>query len=137
MSDIILQTATRLIFTLLLLFSLFLLVRGHNEPGGGFIAGLVAAGGFALHAIAYDVAEARRAIRVEPRLLIGAGLLLAAASGTLSWWQGQPFLTGQWLWLVWPGPEPLAVGTPLIFDLGVYLVVIGVTLTIVFALAEE
>lgn len=136
MTDIILRTATRLIFSLLLLFSLFLLARGHNEPGGGFIAGLVASGAFALYAIAYNVAEARRAVRVEPRSLIGGGLLLAAASGTFAWWRGEPFLTGQWI--SWDtGFERLTLGTPLLFDAGVYLVVIGVTLTIVLTLAEE
>ena len=137
MNDLILQTATRLILTLLLLFSIFLLFRGHNEPGGGFVAGLVASGAFVLYAVAYDVAGARRALRFEPRLLIAVGLLLATLSGTWSLLDGQPFMTGEWFAWSLPGSEPIDIGTPLLFDIGVYVVVIGATLTIILSLAEE
>jgi len=137
MNSVILQTATRLLFTLLLLFSIFLLLRGHNEPGGGFIAGLVTSGAFVLHSIAYDVAAARRTLCCEPRQLIGAGLLLALAAGLSPMLSGVPFLTGEWTTLNWFDSGPMKVGTPVLFDIGVYLVVIGVTLTIIFSLAEE
>jgi multicomponent Na+:H+ antiporter subunit B len=137
MNSVILQTATRLLFTLLLLFSIFLLLRGHNEPGGGFIAGLVTSGAFVLHSIAYDVAAARRTLCCEPRQLIGAGLLLALAAGFSPMFSGAPFLTGEWTALSVFDSATMKVGTPVIFDIGVYLVVIGVTLTIIFSLAEE
>jgi multicomponent Na+:H+ antiporter subunit B len=137
MRSIILRTATRLIFPLLLLFSIYILLRGHNEPGGGFIAGLVTGGAFVLYAIAYDVGAARRALRIEPLTLIGAGLLLALGAGFLPLFSGEPFLTGKWLSLDWLDGEPLKIGTPVLFDIGVYLVVIGVTLTIILSLAEE
>jgi multicomponent Na+:H+ antiporter subunit B len=137
MGSLILQTATRLIFTLLLLFSIFILLRGHNEPGGGFIAGLVTSGAFVLYAMAYDVASARRALRFEPRVWIAIGLLLAAGCGLVALLMGEPFLTGKWLSIDWLGSGPIQVGTPVLFDIGVYLVVIGVTLTIIFSLAEE
>ena len=81
---------------LLLLFSVFLLLRGHNEPGGGFVGGLVAAAAFALYAIAYGVERARRALLVKPLTLLGAGLLIALASGVPAVLRGQPFLTAQW-----------------------------------------
>ena len=132
MSSIILQTATRLLLTLLLLFSLFLLLRGHNEPGGGFVAGLVASGAFVLYAIAYDVKSAQRALRFEPHVFIGCGLLLALASGLFALASSEPFLTGQWR----DFGSDFYLGTPLLFDLGVYVVVIGVTLGIVFTLTE-
>ena len=137
MISIILQSATRLIFTLLLLFAIFLLLRGHHEPGGGFIAGLVGAGAFVLYAIAYDVRRARHALRIEPRALIGAGLLGAGLSGVVSMFAGRPFLTG--VWATWSalGADAVKAGTPLVFDIGVCLTVIGVTLAIIFALAEE
>lgn len=137
MISIILQTATRLIFTLLLLFAIFLLLRGHHEPGGGFIAGLVAAGAFVLYAVAYDVARARAALRVDPRALIGAGLLAASLSGVVSLFSGRPFLTGRWATWSLFGADPVKVGTPLLFDLGVGVTVVGMTLAIIFALAEE
>ena len=136
MGSLILRTAARILLPLLLLFSFFLLLRGHNEPGGGFAGGLVAAAAFALLAVATDVPIARRALRLEPRLLIGIGLLVAAASGTVGLLGGAPFLTGLWTDLALPGGLTLALGTPLVFDVGVYLVVIGVVLTIVLALAE-
>lgn len=137
MTSIILQTATRLIFTLLLLFAIFLLLRGHHEPGGGFIAGLVASGALVLYAVAYDVPRARGALRVDPRRLIGIGLLTAGVSGVVSMPQERPFLTGRWVKLPLFGADAVEAGTPLLFDLGVCLTVIGVTLTIILALAEE
>jgi multisubunit Na+/H+ antiporter MnhB subunit len=123
--------------TLLLLFSLFLLLRGHNEPGGGFIAGLVASGAFVLYAIAYDVPSAQRALYLEPHVFIAIGLLLALGSGLFALFTGEPYLTGQWSSVGFGSAKGIYVGTPLLFDIGVYVVVIGVTLGIVFSLAEE
>jgi multicomponent Na+:H+ antiporter subunit B len=134
MNSLILMTAARYLMPLMLLFSIYLLLRGHNGPGGGFIGGLVASTAYSLYAFAYDVAQARRALRVDPHLLIAAGLLAALASGLLPLFFWKPFLTG--LWLGRELPALGKVGTPSLFDAGVYLVVIGVVLTIVFELAE-
>lgn len=135
MKSLILSTTARALLPLLLLFSLFQLVRGHNEPGGGFIGGLVAAAAFVLYAIAYNVPAARKALRISPRVLIAVGLFVALGSGIVSLFLGQPFLTGQW------GSTPLPIigklGTPLIFDIGVFLTVVGSVLTIIFAAMEE
>jgi multicomponent Na+:H+ antiporter subunit B len=136
MDSLILRSAARLLLPLLLLFSIFLLLRGHNEPGGGFSGGLVAAAAFALLTIATDVPTTRRTLRMSPRLFIGAGLLVAVASGAIGLIGGGVFLTGLWAELPLPGGAKLAVGTPLLFDVGVYLVVIGVVLTIVLSLME-
>ena len=133
--SLILSTATRYLLPLLLLFSFFLLLRGHNEPGGGFEGGLVAAAAFALYSIALDVQSTRQVLKVQPRTLICAGILTAAASGLLSLLTGKPFLTA--LWLKQPLPVLGKVGTPFLFDTGVYLLVLGVTLMIIFALAED
>ncbi|HUE72388.1 MAG TPA: Na+/H+ antiporter subunit B [Pirellulaceae bacterium] len=139
MSSLILRTATRFMLPLLLLFSVFLLFRGHNEPGGGFAGGLVAASAFALYALAFGVPSARQSLRVDPRSLIGTGLLAAVGSGLLSLVLGKPFLAHRDLWTIvtLPGFGTLHLGTPLVFDAGVYLVVLGVTLTIILPLAEE
>jgi multicomponent Na+:H+ antiporter subunit B len=137
MSSLILRTATAFLMTLLLLFSLFLLLRGHDEPGGGFVGGLVAAAAFCLYALAFDVGSARRALRIEPRTLIALGLLTAAASGVAGMAAGHPFLSGLWLRVAVPVLGPLHVGTPVVFDVGVYLAVLGVVLTIILPLAEE
>jgi multicomponent Na+:H+ antiporter subunit B len=137
MTSLILRTATRMLMSILLLFSLFLLLRGHNEPGGGFVGGLVAAAAFILYAIAVDVDSARRLLRIEPHTLIAAGLLVAAASGTLGLAAGKPFLTGIWFTWTLPDQEKLSVGTVLGFDIGVYLVVVGATLAVILTLLEE
>jgi multicomponent Na+:H+ antiporter subunit B len=131
MTSLILQTATRVLMPLLLLFGVFLLLRGHNAPGGGFAGGLVVAAAYALHSFAFGETAARRALLVDPSRLIGAGLFLALASGVWPLLKGEPFLTTLWL-----APQ-LGLGTPLIFDLGVFLVVIGVVLTMTFTLHEE
>ena len=133
--SLILSMATRYLLPLLLLFSFFLLLRGHNEPGGGFVGGLVAAAAFALYAIALDVQRTRQILKVDPQILIGAGVLTAASSGIISLLAGKPFLTA--LWLKQPWPVLGKIGTPLLFDIGVYLLVLGIALKIIFALAEE
>jgi len=136
MTSLILRTMARYLLPLSLMFSIFLFLRGHNEPGGGFVAGLVAAAAFALYAIAYGSAAARRVLWIEPRLLIGLGLLTALASGLLGLATRRPYLTGQWGYFTLPGMGKVDVGTPVLFDLGVYLAVTGVTLTIIFTLEE-
>jgi multicomponent Na+:H+ antiporter subunit B len=136
MTSLILRTTARYLTPLLLLFSAFLFWRGHNQPGGGFAAGLVAAAPFALLSIALGAAEARRVLQVETHVLIGIGLLTALSSGVIGMLAGYPFLTGMWGYLNLPGFPPVEVGTPVLFDLGVYLLVIGVALSIIFVLEE-
>jgi multicomponent Na+:H+ antiporter subunit B len=133
--SLILSTAARTLLPLLLLYSLFLLLRGHNEPGGGFVGGLVAAAGFTLYALAYGVVAARSKLHLNPRTLVAAGLLTAVGSGCVPLLAGRPFLTG--LWVENHLPVVGAFGTPLLFDSGVYLTVAGMALLIVFSLMEE
>lgn len=128
MNSLILRAATRVLMPLLLLFALFMLARGHNEPGGGFVAGLVVAAAYALQSFAFGVPAARRALLVDPEKLLGVGLLVALFTGVSAWAAGLPFLTSLW----WGG-----LGSPLFFDVGVFLVVIGVVLTMTFTLAEH
>ena len=137
MNSLILRVATGYLHPLLLLFSVFLLLRGHNEPGGGFTGGLVAAAAFCLQVVAFDVPTARRALPADPRSLVAAGLLLAGVSGLVPLLVGHPFLTGEWFKLELPGVAALKLGTPVLFDIGVYCVVIGLTLLLVFSVAEE
>ena len=76
-------------------------------------------------------------LRVDPHVLIGLGLLLAVGSALISLWQGLPFMTGIWGEIHVPGLGDIALGTPVFFDIGVYLDVVGVTLLIIFSMAEE
>ena len=136
MTSLLLRTAARLLMPLLLLFAVFLLLRGHNEPGGGFVAGLVVAMALVLHAASFGIPASRRALMVDPSRLLGAGLLIALVSALPATLQGRPFMSAVWT-TVRAGGDAVHVGTPLLFDLGVCLVVIGFVLTIVFTLAED
>jgi len=125
-----------MLLPLLLLFSVFLLLRGHNEPGGGFVGGLIAAAAFALYAFAEGADAARFVLRIAPRTLIATGLATAVLSALVApVFAGLPFMTGLWSKVTLPAIGKL--GTPLFFDLGVFQVVLGVTLLIIFSLAEE
>ena len=135
MTSTILQTAARFLMPLLLLFAIFLLLRGHNQPGGGFVAGLVVASSLVLYSIAFGVGAARRALLISPSRLLGAGLLIALVSGIPGVVDGRPFMSAVWTTFE-AGSAAIDIGTPLVFDVGVFLAVIGVVLTIVFTLAE-
>jgi len=134
MTSLILRTATRYLVPLLLLFSLFLLWRGHHEPGGGFVGGLVAATAFVLIALSDGTPAAREALPVAPTRLVPLGVLLSVAAGVLALAAGDPFLAGLWAEPLSGGPK---LGTPLLFDLGVYLTVLGVVSAILLALIED
>ncbi len=136
MRTIIFRTVAPNLMSLMVLFSIFVLLRGHNEPGGGFIGGLIAASAFAIYGIACGVSPVRRALWFHPMAIAGFGLLLATLSGVLSLFQDVPFLTG-----LWAEPHlfgvPVTVSTPMVFDIGVYLVVVGSITSIALALEER
>lgn len=133
--SLILPVAARYLMPLLLVFSIFLLLRGHNEAGGGFVGGLVAAAAFMLYGIALSPQASLHLLPLHPRLLMTLGLLVVVVSVSLPLFIGLPLMTG--LWLTEPLPVLGKVGTPVLFDVGVYLAVIGVTLLILLNLARE
>lgn len=133
-NSLVLVTIVKYILPLLLIFSFFLLLRGHNEPGGGFSGGLVAAAAYALYAIANGVAEAERLLKISPIRLISIGLLVSLLSGIFPLFFGKNFMTGMWLKNTIPVIGKL--GTPLIFDIGVYMLVLGIASKIIFSLAR-
>jgi multicomponent Na+:H+ antiporter subunit B len=135
MKSSILQTATRYLLPILLMFSVFLLLRGHYSPGGGFVGGLVAAIAFVLHSLAYGTDSTMNILHYKPLSLIPIGLGVSVISMFLPVFFGSPVMTG--LWLNDPIPVIGAIGTALFFDIGVYLVVIGTVLTILFTISLE
>lgn len=137
MQSVILTTTTRLLAALLLMFSVYSLLRGHNLPGGGFIGGLIGATAFILYTIATSVDEARAALRIDPSNLAMLGLGVAGLSGLAAGFFGQPFFTGQWLFLFQDGDSYLPISSVLFFDIGVYMAVFGGILTLVFAMEQE
>jgi multicomponent Na+:H+ antiporter subunit B len=133
--SVLLLAAVRLLIPLLLLYAVFLLWRGHNAPGGGFVGGLIASAAFVLYSLTAGVAASRRALRVDPSSLLSIGLGIALLSGIPGLLIGRPFMKAGWTTLR-VGAIDLPLGTPLLFDVGVFLAVAGVVLTIVFTLAE-
>ena len=136
MNTLIFRTITPYLTGLMLLFSVFVLLRGHNEPGGGFIGGLIAASAFAIFGIANGVSAVRRAMRFHPMALAGFGLFIGTLAGVPSFFVDVPFFTGLWIFPSFFG-ETIALSTPLVFDIGVYFVVIGSITSIALALEER
>lgn len=137
MNSVILRTSAKILKPVFLIFSVFVLLRGHNAPGGGFVGGLIASSAFVLQMIAFDSAEARRHMRLEPHLFLGMGLLFALLSGVMALFFGEPFLTGIWWKLAVPFLGEFKFGTPTLFDFGVYFVVLGSVLFIFLPLKDE
>jgi multicomponent Na+:H+ antiporter subunit B len=136
MGSLILRKAARYLFPVIMLFSIYLLLRGHNEPGGGFVGGLAAASAFILNQLAYDVQSTKKMMNVESLTLIGVGLLTALGSSVFSMLYGEPYFSSHWVTLHITPAWQIPIGTPLIFDIGVYLVVLGVTLAILLTISN-
>lgn len=136
MRTIIFRFIAPYLASLMVLFSIFVLLRGHNEAGGGFIGGLIAASAFGIYGIACGVEPVRRAMYFHPLTLAGAGLMMAVLSGVASFLFSVPFLTGLWAFPQILGSE-VAISSPLFFDIGVYLVVVGAISSIALALEEK
>ena len=130
MSSLLFRTVAPAISLVMVLFSLIVLLRGHNDPGGGFIGGLLAASAAAVYGMALGPEAARKLLRINPLALAGLGIVVAIFAGLLSAFAGAPFLTGLWL----PG---YLFGTPGLFDVGVYLVVFGTLAAITLALEDS
>jgi|SRR5690554_1675214 len=128
MNSLILSRMAQLLFWLIGLLSLYVLYRGHDLPGGGFVGGLMATMAVAIIALADGIPAARQRIRSGPLSLIAAGMLAALASGLPGLFTAGSFLKHAWLQF----PNGFKIGTPLLFDVGVYLVVLGGGLAIIF-----
>jgi len=136
MKTLILRTASNYLLPILLLFSVFILLRGHYLPGGGFVGGLIASIAFVLHAFANGLKDTKQLLKFHPGYLMPIGLALAFLSGALPVLVfDEPFMTGLWMHDAIPVLGNL--GTALFFDIGVYIVVLGVTLTIIFTISES
>ncbi len=132
MSTLIFRTIAPLLTVVMLVFSVFVTLRGHNDPGGGFIGGLIAASAVAIYGIAFGLGETRRAMKLDPLSIAGFGVALAGMAGLLSLPLELPYLTGLWTEL-----GGIAISTPMVFDLGVYFTVFGTISAIALALEGD
>lgn len=138
MNSILLNTVTRYVGPLLLILSLMLLYRGHNFPGGGFIGGLMAASLVILLAYSKGWTETERSLPFDPLILMASGLALAMLSGLPGIFTGGAYMEGVWLpFFKAPLLGKVKLGTPLLFDIGVYLAVIGFTIKCALALGTH
>jgi multicomponent K+:H+ antiporter subunit A len=134
--SLMLVVIARLLLPLAVLVAVFLFLRGHNQPGGGFIAGLVLAIALILQFVANGERWTSARTGADFRAWIGWGLLIAGATGLASWLLDAPFLTSTYDYPVWPivGAVPLASAA--VFDLGVCLTVVGATMVALLAISR-
>jgi multicomponent K+:H+ antiporter subunit A len=126
----IMATLTRILLPLALLVAVFILLRGHNQPGGGFIAGLITAVALIVQYLANGAAWTHQRMTSDNHPLVAWGLAIAAFTGLASWWFGYPYLTSTFSHLHWPIVGEFELASAMAFDLGVFLVVVGATLMI-------
>ncbi len=124
MNTIIFRTVAPVIVGTMLVFAVYICLRGHNEPGGGFIGGLIAASAIAVLGMSWGRDAARRALRFDPLAIAASGVVLSGSSGLLSLFTGNAFMTSIWLYLDLNGAK-VPLSTPLFFDIGVFMVVLG------------
>jgi multicomponent K+:H+ antiporter subunit A len=132
----VLSVVAKPLLPIALLVSAFLFLRGHNEPGGGFIAALVTGVALILQYIAEGSRTAEVRFRRDARTLIGAGILVAMLTGLGSWAFGYPFLTSTYAYVTLPVVGKFEVASAMLFDLGVFLGVVGTVLLILTGLGR-
>lgn len=131
-TDPILRSVSRAAFALIMLFALLLLWRGHNAPGGGFIAGLMTVCALLLH----RMATGQDALRIDPVPLIPVGVALSFVTGLIPYLLGRPFLKTDFGYITTALTGEFEWASAMLFDIGVYLVVIGAGLSIAYALID-
>lgn len=136
MNSIILKITAKYLKPVFIVFSIFILLRGHNAPGGGFIGGLLAGSGVLFYNLTYGIDKVGSALYFKPKSFIILGVSIVLLSATIAFLAFKPLLTGMW-YTVNHGFVELKLGTPLLFDIGVYFLVIGSLLTITSSIMEE
>lgn len=129
--------AMRWLFPVIVVLSIYLFLRGHDLPGGGFIAGITLSTGFVLLYLAGGTRWVEDRLRIRPTIWIGTGLMLALLTGAGAWLFGMPFLTSSFEYLELPILGKVPMASALIFDLGVFVLVVGATVLILIALAHQ
>jgi len=130
-NDVILQTATKVILFIILIFSVFIFFTGHYTPGGGFVGGLLTSGAIVLLLLAFDLKTVKKILPFNYMIMIAIGLLFAIGTGAGALLFNVPFLTHAYTHIDIPILGDLSLHTATLFDLGVFLVVVGVTMTII------
>jgi len=133
---LLLATVAQSILPLALMVSVFIFFRGHNLPGGGFIAGLITAVAIILLYISQGVDWVKARMNIEYQRVVAVGLLVALLTGLASWFFERPFLTSWFDYFDLPLFGEIELASAIAFDLGVYLTVVGATLLILSSLGK-
>ncbi len=136
-SDLILQTAAKVLVFIIMTFSIYILFAGHHNPGGGFIGGLITASALMLLYIAFDAETIQAIIPVDFKIIGAIGVLMALLTGISAVVVDSAFLTQVYKYVDLPLLGKTGIGTALVFDLGVYLAVVGTTMTIIRSISED
>lgn len=136
-NDIILQTVTKFTLFVIILFSIHLFFAGHYYPGGGFIGGLMTSGAIVLLLLAFDIKTVKAILPVDYIKVIAVGLLFSIGTGAGALIMDMPFLTHAFTYVDLPLLGKTSLHTAVLFDTGVFLVVIGVTMTIIQTIGES
>ncbi|NKE08331.1 MULTISPECIES: Na(+)/H(+) antiporter subunit B [Mesobacillus] len=136
-NDIILQTVTKFTLFVIILFSIHLFFAGHYYPGGGFIGGLMTSGAIVLLLLAFDIKTVKMILPVDYLKVVAVGLLFAIGTGAGALFFDKPFLTHAYTYAYLPLLGKTSLHTAVLFDTGVFLVVIGVTMTIIQTIGES
>jgi multicomponent Na+:H+ antiporter subunit B len=136
-TDVYLQTLTKILVFIIMTFSIYILFAGHHNPGGGFIGGLITASALILLYFAYDLETVRDIIPVDYKKMAAAGVLLSVLTGVVSLFLDIPFLTQGFKYVELPFLGKTEIASALPFDLGVYLTVVGSTMTIITTISED
>ncbi|HDR50878.1 MAG TPA: Na(+)/H(+) antiporter subunit B [Mariniphaga anaerophila] len=137
MNSVVLQIAAKYLKWLLIFFAVLALLRGHNYPGGGFIGGLMAGLAIVYRGFAYNAFQVKEEFQDRPGYYIAVGLLAIFLSFLPSLFAGKAIMTGLWVKIPLPLGEGIKLGTPFLFDIGVFFAVIGVTLLFIFSLTQK
>jgi multicomponent K+:H+ antiporter subunit A len=133
---IMMVVATRVMLPIALMVAAYIFLRGHNQPGGGFVAGLVASIALLMQYMASGFAWTTRRQRVRYHTMIGFGVVIAGLTGAGSWLAGRPFLTSSFGYFEIPPIEEFELATAMLFDLGVFLCVLGAVMLMLYSLSR-
>lgn len=136
-NDVILQTATKVLFFMIILFAIHIFFAGHYTPGGGFVGGLLTSSAIILLLLAYDLKTVKNILPINYTFMTASGLIIALATAAASIFFNVPFFTHAFDYFELPLFGKTSLHSATLFDLGVYLVVVGVTMTIIQTLGED
>lgn len=136
-NDVILQMVSKVVVFIILTFSIYLFLAGHHHPGGGFVGGLMTSSALILLYLAFDLETMKRVIPIDFKIIIGLGLFIAVMTGTGALFFGVQFLTHNFGYFNLPIFGKTELATAVLFDLGVYLTVVGITMTIILEIGDD